>query len=104
MNYTSSKPKYRSPFTYTPMSVKAEYAKICDSFFSMFGYEVNTVKTPNITGRTNWNYVKTVGCYIQADIPQEDLEEIKTMFDKGITFWHNPSTFMDYTQNNAIVA
>lgn len=96
--------KYRSPFTYMPMSVKYEYAKICDSFFSMFGYEVNTVKVPNITGRTNWNYVKTVGCYIHADIPQDDLEEIKTMFDKGITLWHNPSTFMDYTQNNAIVS
>ena len=95
--------KYRSPFTYMPMSVKAEYAKIIDAFFSAYGYEVNEVKTPNITGRTNWNYVKTVGCYIQADIPQDDLEEIKSMFDKGITFWHNPLTFMDYSQSNAIV-
>lgn len=95
--------KYRSPFTYMPMSVKSEYAKIIDAFFSAYGYEVNEVKIPNITGRTNWNYVKTVGCYIQADIPQDDLEEIKSMFDKGITFWHNPTTFMDYSQTNAIV-
>lgn len=95
--------KYRSPFTYMPMSVKSEYAKICDDFFSAYGYEVNQVKIPNVTGRTNWNYVKTVGCYIQADIPQDDLEEIKSLFDKGITFWHNPSTFMDYTQTNSIV-
>ena len=95
--------KYRSPFTYMPMSVKQEYAKIIDAFFSAYGYEVNEVKVPNITGRTNWNYVKTVGCYIQADIPQDDLEEIKSMFDKGITFWHNPATFMDYSQTNAIV-
>ena len=95
--------KYRSPFTYMPMSIKQEYAKIIDAFFSAYGYEVNEVKVPNITGRTNWNYVKTVGCYIQADIPQDDLEEIKSMFDKGITFWHNPLTFMDYSQTNAIV-
>ena len=95
--------KYRSPFTYMPMSVKQEYAKIIDAFFSAYGYEVNEVKVPNITGRTNWNYVKTVGCYIQADIPQDDLEEIKSMFDKGITFWHNPATFMDYSQTNSIV-
>lgn len=95
--------KYRSPFTYMPMSVKSEYAKIIDAFFSAYGYEVNEVKIPNITGRTNWNYVKTVGCYIQADIPQDDLEEIKSMFDKGITFWHNPLTFMDYSQTNSIV-
>ena len=95
--------KYRSPFTYMPMSVKSEYAKIIDAFFSAYGYEVNEVKIPNVTGRTNWNYVKTVGCYIEADIPQDDLEEIKSMFDKGITFWHNPATFMDYSQTNAIV-
>lgn len=85
------------------MSVRSEYAKIIDDYFSMYGYKVNSVKTPNITGRTNWNFVKTIGCYIQADIPQDDLAEIKSMFDKGITFWHNPTTFMDYSQSNAIV-
>ena len=90
-------------YTVKCMSVKAEYAKIIDDFFSMYGYKVNSVKIPNVNGRTNWNYVKTIGCYIQADIPQEDLAEIKSMFDKGITFWHNPTTFMDYSQSNAIV-
>lgn len=95
--------KYRSPFTYMPMSIKQEYAKIIDAFFSAYGYEINEVKVPNINSRTNWNYIKTVGCYIQADIPQEDLQEIKSLFDKGITFWHNPATFMDYTQTNSIV-
>lgn len=95
--------KYRSPFTYMSMSVKAEYAKICDDFMSMYGYKVNTVKTPNVTGRTNWNYVKTIGSYIKGDIPQDDLQEMKSMFDNGITFWHNPLTFGDYTQSNSIV-
>ena len=95
--------KYRSNFTYLPMSIKAEYAKCCDEFLSTYGYKTNRVKVPNITGRRNWNYVKTVGCYIEADIPQDDLQEIKSMFDKGITFWHNPATFGDYSQNNDII-
>jgi len=95
--------KYRSPFTYMPMSIKAEYARCIDEYFSQFGYKCNRVKIPNITGRRNWNYVKTVGCYILADIPQDDLQEIKVMFDKGITFWHNPATFGDYSQNNDII-
>lgn len=90
-------------FTVNCMSIRSEYAQIIDNYFSMYGYKVNSVKTPNITGRTNWNFVKTIGCYIQADIPQDDLAEIKSMFDKGITFWHNPTTFMDYSQSNAIV-
>lgn len=85
------------------MCLKREWAERVDHWFSMFGYKVNEVKVPNITGRRNWNFVKTIGCYIEADIPQDDLEEIKSMFDKGITFWHNPTTFMDYSQNNDII-
>lgn len=94
---------WRKCFTVKAMSVKAEYAKIIDDYFTMYGYKVNSLKVPNITGRRNWNYVKTVGCYIDADIPQEDLEQIKGMFDKGITLWHNPNTFVDYSQNNDII-
>lgn len=95
--------KYRSPFTYLPMSIKAEYARCIDEYFSEFGYKCNRVKIPNISGRRNWNYVKTVGCYIEADIPQDDLAEIKSMFDRGITLWHNPATFADYSQTNDII-
>lgn len=95
--------KYRSPFTYMPMSIKPEVARCIDEFFSQFGYKCNRVKVPNITGRRNWNYVKTVGCYIAGNVPQEDMAEIKAMFDKGITLWHNPATFADYSQNNDII-
>lgn len=91
-------------FWYYKMSVKYEYAKRCDDFLSMFGYKVNSVKLPNITGRTNWNYVKTVGCNIIGDIPQNDLMKIKSMFNNGVTLWHNPSTFLDYSQSNTITS
>lgn len=95
--------KYTSPFTYIPMSVKAQFARCIDEYFSQYGYKCNRVKLPNITGRRNWNFVKTIGCYIEADIPQDDLQEIKSMFDKGVTFWHNPATFADYSQTNDII-
>ena len=95
--------KLRSQFTFIPMSVKPQIAYCIDEFFSQYGYKCNRVKVPNITGRRNWNYVKTVGCYIEADIPQDDLAEIKSMFDKGITLWHNPATFADYSQPNDII-
>ena len=95
--------KLKSQFTFIPMSIKPEVARCIDEFFSQFGYKCNRVKVPNITGRRNWNYVKTVGCYIEADIPQDDLAEIKSMFDRGITLWHNPATFADYSQANDII-
>ena len=93
----------RNSISFYEMSVRPEVARVIDSYFSMYGYKVNTVKLPNITGRRNWNYVKTIGCYIDADIPQADLDEIKKLFDNGITFWHNPATFADYSQNNDII-
>ena len=80
-------------FTGYMMSIKYQYARVIDEFFSMFGYKVNRVKIPNISGRANWNYVKTVGLNITGDIPQADMQKIKDIFDSGITFWHNPSTF-----------
>lgn len=90
-------------FTARKMSVRAEYARAIDTYFSMFGYKVNTVKVPNFTGRANWNYVKTIGFNCVGDVPERDLQEYKNIFNNGVTLWHNPTTFMDYTQNNNIV-
>lgn len=85
------------------MSVRSEYARVIDNYFSMFGYKINRVKIPNITGRSNWNYVKTINCNFDGDIPQTDLNVIKTMFNNGVTLWHNPSTMYDYSNSNSIV-
>ena len=99
LNYSIGK----SCFTTYFMCAKKEKIQIIDQYFSMYGYLVNSVKIPNITGRTNWNYVKTIGCNITGDIPQDDLLQIKAIFNNGTTIWHNPSTFLDYSQNNNIV-
>ncbi len=85
------------------MCVRNEYAKIIDDYFQAYGYKINVYKKPNLTGRQNWNYVKTIGANIEGDIPEEDLNEIKTLFNNGITLWHNSSTYLDYSQNNPIV-
>lgn len=93
----------QTKFTFRVMTIKAEYARIIDNYFTMYGYKVNMLKVPNITGRQNWNYVKTIDVNIVGDVPQDDIQEIKGYFDRGITIWHNPSTFLDYNQNNNIV-
>lgn len=92
-----------SKFTFRKMSIRAEYARIIDSYWNAFGYRVNAFKVPNRTGRQNWNFVKTVGCNIEGDIPQSDMQEIKGIFNSGVTLWHNPATFLDYSQTNNIV-
>ena len=83
--------------------IKEEYAKIIDDYFSMYGYKINSVKVPNITGRSNWNYVKTIGCNFTGNIPQEDIEKIRNLFNSGITFWHNEENFLNYSANNDII-
>lgn len=85
------------------MSIKAEYAAVIDSYFDMFGYKVNSVKQPNITGRSQWNFIKTIDCNVDGDIPQQDLETIKKACNAGITFWHTPANIYNYSLSNTIV-
>lgn len=93
----------RCSISFYEMSIRPEMAKVIDQYFSTYGYKVNTVKVPNIRGRRNWNYVKTIGAYVGGNVPEVDLESIKELLNRGMTFWHNPSTFLDYNVNNGII-
>lgn len=93
----------KAGFTGYKMSIKAQQARMIDDYFSMFGYRTDRLKVPNITGRRYWNFVKTKQVNITGDIPQDDMNEIKSYFNTGITFWHDTTKYLDYSQNNAIV-
>lgn len=90
----------RNTFTLEQMSIKSQFAQVIDDFFSMYGYKTNKVKLPNLNNRSNWNYIKTINANILGDIPQEDLQEYKQLFNNGITLWHDSSHYLDYSQNN----
>lgn len=81
-------------------TIRKQFAEKIDKYFDMYGYSTNLLKVPNLNNRPNWNYIKTLGANILANIPQQDLQTIKNLFDNGITLWHNPNTFLDYSQNN----
>lgn len=68
--------------------IHKEYRKILTDFFNMFGYKANEVKVPNFMTRQNWNYVQTLNCVITGNFNNEDLQELKNVFDNGITLWH----------------
>lgn len=88
---------------YFKMSIRYEYAKMIDDYFSMYGYKVNKLATPNIHKRLNWDYIKTIDVNIEGAVPEGDLAKIRDLFNNGITFWHNPSTFLNYSQTNTIL-
>ena len=85
------------------MCIKAQFAKIIDDYFTMYGYKVNSLEVINPHKRTYFDYIKTIGCNIIGNIPQKDMEEIRRLFDNGITIWHNTSHFLDYSVNNSIL-
>lgn len=86
-------------FSFYLMSCLGEVAKSIDDYFSAFGYTIKRIKTPNITGRTSWNYVKTIGCGFDGNLPPEMLREFRTIFDRGVTIWHTTDVG-NYSLNN----
>lgn len=71
------------------MAIRPEYARIIDDYFSMYGYAVHRAKDIELHSRTNWNYIKTIGCNVVGRCPAPALATIKGIFDNGVTLWHN---------------
>lgn len=82
--------------------IKPEYQTKLSDFFNMFGYKVNEVKTPNFHTRANWNYVQTKSCNITGDFNHEDLQDLKNIFDNGITLWHTDDVG-NYSLSNGVI-
>lgn len=87
-------------FMFQHKCIQEQYARRIDNYFEMFGYKVNALKTPQIRTRPKWNYLQTIDVNILGSIPENDMDELKGLFNNGITFWHDPSHFCDYSQNN----
>ena len=91
-------------FNFYQMSIKSEFASIIDRYFTLFGYQVNRVGTPLENSRSQWNFIKTNGANIEGDdVPQLALNELKQMFDNGVTLWHNAANIYNYSLSNNIV-
>lgn len=84
------------------LSLQPEYLKAIDDYFSRFGYKIMQTKTPTLNNRPVWDYIKTLDTDIGGNVPTIALTEIRSAFERGITFWHNAATFGDYSQNNSV--
>lgn len=89
---------------YSPVLLKwglmDEYKKSVAKHFFNYGYRVNIHKKPNLDNRWRFNYVKTIGCMIQASFDMDDITKICSIYDNGVTLWHyRDSTFDMFNYN-----
>ena len=87
-------------FRFNWMSIREERAKGIDQFFEMYGYRINRLGEIQTNTRSNWNYIKTIDVNILGDIPQNDMQKLKALYNNGFTIWHTTTHYLDYTQNN----
>lgn len=86
-------------FKFYKMHIRDDEAKRIDDFFSVYGYAINKVETPNITGRQYWNFIKTRNAEISGDIPSSSKAAIGRIFDGGIFFWRNGDNVGNFRQS-----
>ena len=91
----------RMNYYYTREHITSNYAKMVDDFFTVYGYTCNQIKTPNISSRPHWNYVKTHDIKLKCNGPSEAINHIESIFNNGITFWKNANEIGDYSYNNS---
>lgn len=99
-------------FQVNKKSVRAEFARIIDDYFTRQGYMINRIKIPNMSHRQNYNFVKIANednvavpnNYNNICPPAVDLEEINNLFRRGVTIWNNHTNLGDYSVSNNITS
>lgn len=72
-------------------------------YLQRYGYAQNKYMRLSLANRKYFTFIKTNICNVIGEkIPHADLEEIKTIFNSGITFWNmdNVKTIGNYHVNN----
>lgn len=66
-----------------------EYMERLGMYFHLYGYAQNKTMTPPINTRKYWNYVKTHSVNLRVtNCPKQHLQQLKAMFDNGVTVWN----------------
>ena len=88
------------------LTPKAEYCRIIDSYFDLFGYAQNKIGSVNVAARPHWTYTKTHGAHAApkagSGCAAADLAAIQRIFDNGVTFWKNGAEVGDYSLDNSV--
>ena len=92
----------KTKFTYGYKVPPLDLVKRCDKFLSVYGYKQSEYRTINLHARSNWTYIRTLGLNASGNFPDDDMEVIKQVFNKGVFFWSYTARFGDFDQANPI--
>lgn len=101
MNYSD----LTAGFYFFHESVRPEYAKVIDDYFTCYGYAQNKLyRGSDLDTRINrphYSYLKTVGCSIKGRLNSNDEIAIQSIYDNGITTWDTLEDVGNYELDNA---
>ena len=83
-------------------TLRPEYLRKIDDYFTKFGYAVHELKVPNRNVRPHWTFTKTIACTILGSMPAGIQNRIASIYDNGITFWLNPAEVGNYSLDNSV--
>lgn len=97
-------------FVYSLETIKQEYARQIDNYFTRFGYTIEDLVEPNITGRPIFNYLEIGGSeeigeqnnHNNISINSNDMQIINNACRKGVTIWHNHANIGNFNLDNSI--
>ena len=78
------------------MQVEKNEAVYIDNYFSLYGYQTNKVKYPNISGRMYWNYIKINGVMFSGNFGNEFIDKLNKIVNDGVTIWHSHDKMLNY--------
>ena len=98
---------YSASHMYLPayqMTIRQEYARTIDEYFTRFGYKTNRLKLPNQIGRKYFNYVEIgkseiIGYPNNKGCPADAMEDINNIYRTGVTLWHSHDRIGNYDDN-----
>ncbi len=73
---------------FSKMSIKSQFKNKIFEYLFNFGYLTNGFKIPNLKSRYYFNYIKTLGMNIKANLDNNIIQKLKSIYENGVTVWH----------------
>lgn len=68
--------------------ITSQFRNFVFNYLYHYGYKCNDFIIPNLQSRYYFNYIKTIGVNLTANLDNEIIVKLKSIYDNGVTIWH----------------